>query len=118
MELWFPLKSLQGNLVSSQLEVGNSMFLSSCDEYLRIPLELQWRSQGTTWVASVESCFQVVRRISGSLLCHSRGIGLHLEIWWKHGVLELWQESWGTSRDAVGNLGFLSNCDGDLRKPL
>ena len=32
------------------------MFLLSCGEYLRIPLELQQGSQGTTRVASGESC--------------------------------------------------------------
>ena len=49
------------------------------------------------------------KRKQGFLSCHCSGKGPHL-------VLR--RESCGFSRVVAGCLGFLSNCDGDLRDPL
>lgn len=51
-----PLKSLQGNKVSSRVEVGNSVFLSSCHRDLRGPIEFQWGS-GLISCRGTELCF-------------------------------------------------------------
>ena len=46
---------------------------------------------------------------SGFISCHSRGIGPHLELKWETRV---------SSQAVMGNLVFLSSCDGDLGFPV
>ena len=69
-EPWDSLKSQQGNRASFQVEAENSGFLSSCDRYLRDPLELGQESHRTAQVASGES---------GLLLSCEGNLGIPLE---------------------------------------
>ena len=70
---------------SSQVLTGISGFCSCCDGDFRESLHFYLESQAT---------FLVMRGISGFLLIRSRGMGLHLKIFWEHRVLlELWQET-------------------------
>ena len=66
-----PLESLQGNRASSRIEAGNSEFFSSCDRYLRDPLDLHKGSQALFLGASVNA---------GLLSSHCWGLGTHLEL--------------------------------------
>ena len=88
------------SLISSQVQVGNSGVLSSCDEDLREPLLLPKGSQAS---------FQVVRGTSGFLLSHCRGIGPHLE---------LRQETWGTTAFATGFSGSILSFDRGIKPRL
>ena len=105
-----PFQTKQGNLPSSRDEEGqrgsdwgvpgNSVFLSSRAGYFGELLELhkEWRVQ-----------FRVSWGTVGFLLRRCSGKGPHLA---------LRGESSGFLRGLAGSLGFLSNCDVDLRVPL
>ena len=69
--------SLHGNQGSSRVEVGNMVFLSSCEAVLGIPLELRQHSQASS---------KVEVWTSGFLLSCSRGAGSFLKLQWEFGV--------------------------------
>ena len=109
-ETWDSLKSQQGNRASSQVEAGNSGFLSCCDRYLRIlsrcdenltePLRLPHWSQAS---------FRVARVISEFLLSRFREIGPHLNLRW---------ETQGSSSVVTEISAFLSSCSREVRTCL
>ena len=81
MDLRIPLKSLQVNWASSQVETesrdfspvaaGSLGLLSNCNGHLREPIGLN---------QEIYASFRVVRGNSGFLLSHFRAIGLHLKL--------------------------------------
>ena len=79
---------------------GTSGLLSSCDGYLREPIEIH---------KGIQASFQVSRGKSRLLLWHC---------WGKGPLLTLRQESCGFSQVPAGSLGSLSNFDGDIRESL
>ena len=76
-----PLESLQGNRASSQVETGNSGYLSSCDRDLRVPIEFQQKSQASSCLeawnsAFLSSCKRGIRppvKLKQGTLAFSRG---------------------------------------------
>ena len=76
-EFSIPLKTLQGNQVSSQVEAGNSGF-SSCCMKLGVPLELQQGIQASSRVEAgnsdfLSSCNRVPLELWWSLLLSCSG---------------------------------------------
>ena len=99
-DLGVPLKLQQGSQASSQVELGNSAFLSSFYRVVGRLLELQGVTQGSSRVAAEMSGLLWIcsgklglplkaTGISGFLLSCNRGVGP---------PLKLRQASWGSSR--------------------
>ena len=87
----------RGNHDSSLVVVGNSVFLSRGDRYVRELLELP---------KGCQVHFRSSRGKVEFLSRHCNGEGPHLA---------LRGESPGLSRVVAGNFGFLSSCDADLK---